>query len=152
LVQIPSDSERYDNIVAFWVPDRPADADAQFEYEYRVRFAADPEAKLRGGRVQATRIGGGGTAALDSGRRKFVVDFAGEALAGLPPETPVDAVVSASSGTLSRPVVQPNPQTKGWRLFFELTPVGNAPVDLRAFLRNGNDVLSETWSFQWVRD
>jgi glucans biosynthesis protein len=64
----------------------------------------------------------------------------------------VEAVVDASPGTLSKPVVQPNPQTKGWRLFFELTPEGSAPVNLRAYLKNGNDVLTETWSYQWVRD
>lgn len=152
LVQIPSDSERYDNVVAFWVPDRPADAKEQFEYEYRLRFSTNPEAGLRGGRTAATRIGAGGTVVLDSNKRKFVIDFVGETLAGLSPETPVEAAVSASSGTLSRPVVQPNPQNKGWRLFFELTPDGSGPVDLRTFLRNGDDVLSETWSFQWIRE
>ena len=76
----------------------------------------------------------------------------GDTLAGLPTDPPVDALVSASSGSLSKPVVQANPETKGWRVFFELTPAGDAPVDLRAFLRNGDDVLSETWSFQWIRE
>ena len=140
------------NKLAIPVPDRAAEAGRQFEYEYRLRFCADPEAKLRGGRTLSTRIGAGGTVVLDPNKRKFVVDFAGETLAGLPPDTPVDALVSTSSGTLSKPIVQPNPEIKGWRLVFELTPDGNAPADLRAFLRNGNDVLSESWSFQWIRD
>jgi glucans biosynthesis protein len=152
LVQIPSDSERYDNIVAFWVPEQSVEAGGQLEYDYRLRFARDPEAKLLGGRTLATRIGAGGTDVLNPEIRKFVVDFVGETLAGLDPETTVDAAVSASSGTLSKSIVQPNPETKGWRLFFELTPDGGGPVDLRAFLRNGDDVLSETWSFQWVRE
>ena len=152
LVQIPSDSERYDNIVAFWVPDREALANRQFEYEYRLRFGGDLESQLKGGRTLATRIGAGGTATLDSSKRKFVIDFAGDTLAGLPTDTTVDALVSASSGSLTKPIVQANPETKGWRVFFELTPDGDAPVDLRAFLRNGDDVLSETWSFQWIRE
>ena len=83
---------------------------------------------------------------------QFVVDFAGETLAGLAPETPVEAVVLTTSGHLSKPVVQANPETHGWRLFFELNPDGNTPADLRAFLRHGDDVLSETWSFRWVHE
>ncbi|WP_295387560.1 glucan biosynthesis protein [uncultured Thiodictyon sp.] len=152
VVEIPSDSERYDNIAAFWVPERAPAIGKPFEYNYRLRIAADPEAKLTGGRTLSTRIGAGGTVVLDSNKRKFVVDFGGPTLASLPPETPVEAVVTSSSGTLSKSIVQPNPETNGWRLFFELTPDGGVPVDLRAYLRNGNDVLSETWSFKWIRE
>ncbi len=152
LVEIPSNAERYDNIVAFWVPDREIAPEEQWDFEYRLRFATDPEGRLTGGRTVSTRIGAGGNDIPDPSRRKFVLDFAGESLAALPTDTPVEAVVTASSGELSIPVVQSNPAVKGWRLFFELTPDGNQPVDLRAFLRQGDDVLSETWSYQWVRE
>lgn len=152
LVEIPSNAERYDNIVAFWVPEREAAPEDVWEFEYRLRFATDPEGRLSGGRTVSTRIGSGGNDIPDPSRRKFVIDFVGETLASLPPETPVEAVVTASSGELSPPVVQWNPYVKGWRLFFELTPEDTRPVDLRAFLREGHDVLSETWSYQWVRE
>lgn len=152
LVEIPSNAERYDNIGVYWIPERPTASGQELEFAYRLRFSRDPEAGMLGGRVVATRIGAGGTDVLDSGKRKFVVDFAGETLAGLAPETPIDALVFTTSGQLSKPVVQANPQTHGWRLFFELTPDGRTPADLRAFLRHGNDVLSETWSFRWVRE
>lgn len=152
LVEIPSNAERYDNIAAFWVPERQTAAGQEWEFAYRLRFAKDPEVGLLGGRAVATRIGAGGTDVLDSNLRKFVVDFAGENLAKLAPETPVEAVVSTTSGVLSPPVVQFNPETRGRRLFFELTPDGRKPADLRAFLRHGADVLSETWSFRWVRE
>ncbi|MEY6430816.1 glucan biosynthesis protein G [Thioalkalicoccus limnaeus] len=152
LVEIPSDSERYDNIVAFWVPETPVQAGQQMALEYRLRFSRDPEAELLGGRTWATRIGAGGTDILDRTRRKFVMDFVGDSLANQPPEAPVEAVVSASSGALSDAVAQPNPEINGWRLFFELTPDGDTPVDLRAFLRKGPDVLTETWTYHWVRE
>ena len=152
LVEIPTDSERNDNIVAFWVPDRHPSLGKPFEFAYRLRLAGDPEARLTGGRTVATRIGGAGTADLDPTKRKFVVDFSGPILGKLSPDTEVEAVVSASSGVLSKPVVHQNPHTGGWRLFFELHPEGPAPVDLRAFLRKGDDVLSETWSYQWNRE
>lgn len=152
LVEIPSNAERYDNIGAYWIPERRTESGQELEFEYRLRFTRDPEAGMLGGRVSSTRIGAGGTDILDSGVRKFVVDFAGETLANLDPQTPLEAVVLTTSGHLSKPVVQANPETHGWRLFFELTPDGNTPADLRAFLRHGDDVHSETWSFRWVRE
>ena len=38
-----------------------------------------------------------------------------------------------------------NPVTGGWRLVFQVRPRGGAPVDLRAFLRRGEQTLTETW-------
>jgi periplasmic glucans biosynthesis protein len=150
LVEIPSNSERYDNIVAFWTPERRVEAGDEMEFAYRLRYSADPEARLTGGRTLATRIGAAGTDMLDSDRRKFVVDFVGENLSKLPPETPVMATVTTSSGELSPPIAQHNPETGGWRLFFELTPERGRTAELRGFLYEGNDVLSETWSFEWI--
>ncbi|MBK1723813.1 glucan biosynthesis protein [Thiocystis violacea] len=152
LVEIPSNAERYDNIVAYWMPEQKPEAGEEWTLEYRLRFGQDLEAGMMGGHVIATRIGAAGTDILDPSRRKFVVDFAGESLAQLDPETEIEAVVTSTSGELSKPVAQANPETKGWRLFFELKPDGDKPADLRAFLRHGDDVLSETWSFRWVRE
>jgi glucans biosynthesis protein len=150
LVEIPSTAEKYDNIVAYWTPERRVGAGDEMEFAYRLRFSANPEARLTGGRTLATRIGGGGTDVLDSSRRKFVVDFVGETLASLPPDSPLMATVTASTGDLSPPVVQHNPETGGWRLFVELNPERGRSAELRGFLYQGNDVLTETWSFEWV--
>ncbi|MGE0385729.1 MAG: glucan biosynthesis protein [Gammaproteobacteria bacterium] len=152
LVEIPSGADRYDNIVAYWVPEQPVQPGQQMHFDYRLRFALDPEARLVGGRTVSTRIGGGGFDEPDPSRRKFVLDFAGEELRRLAPDVRIDAVCSASTGTISPPVAQRNPHTEGWRAFFELTPDGNQVSDLRCFLKHGEDVLSETWSFQWKRE
>jgi len=151
LIEIPSTAERYDNIGAYWISAQPAQAGQERVFEYRLRFAKDPEANLLGGRAVATRVGAGGTDLLDSKIRKFVIDFTGPTLAALDPATALEAVVETTSGTLSPPIAQFNPDLPGWRLFFELTPDGNRPADLRAFLRQGADVMTETWSFRWIR-
>jgi periplasmic glucans biosynthesis protein len=151
LVEIPSQAERYDNIVAFWTPQQRPSRGDELEFAYRLRFALDPEARLRGARAVATRIGGAGTDELDSSRRKFVIEFVGPSLRSVGPEAAVDALVSSSSGSITPPIVQFNPETGGRRVFFELQPSGDGPVDLRCFLRHGNDVLSETWVFQWTK-
>jgi glucans biosynthesis protein len=152
LVEIPSGADRYDNIVAYWVPERLTAAGQEREFEYVLRLALDPEARLQGGRAVATRVGGGGTDQPDPKLRKFVIDFTGEALRRFGPDTQIEAMVGASAGKVLSPVAQYNPYTKGWRAFFELEPEGDGPVDLRCFLRVGQDVLTETWSYQWIRN
>jgi glucans biosynthesis protein len=41
-----------------------------------------------------------------------------------------------------------NPINDGWRLVFQVKPPDDEPVELRAFLRHGGDVVTETWSYQ----
>jgi periplasmic glucans biosynthesis protein len=151
LVEIPSQSERNDNLVAFWTPGEPLEPGRTADFEYRLHFALDPEARLQGGRAIATRIGAGGTDVPDHSRRKFVIDFTGPALRRLDPETEkVEAVCNASSGHIAQAVAHPNTFLDGWRLFFELIPEEGRPADLRCFLRRGQNILTETWVFTWV--
>ncbi|MFZ1326876.1 MAG: glucan biosynthesis protein G [Candidatus Contendobacter sp.] len=150
LIEIPSTAERYDNIAAFWTPEKPVEAGQQLEFNYRLSFFLEQPSLMTGGRTLSTRIGAGGAGDLDPKRRRFVIDFGGENLAKLAPEAPVAAVVSSSTGQIENVVVQANPQTQGWRLSFELTPQGETPAELRGFLKLGEDVLTETWSYQWT--
>jgi glucans biosynthesis protein len=151
LVEIPSLSERNDNLVAFWTPAKPLEAGNTLEVEYRLHFALDYEARLKGGRALATRIGAGGTDVPDYSRRKFVIDFVGPALRRLKPDaSDIEPVCNTSSGTIAQSVAHYNRFTDGWRLFFELVPEEGQAADLRCFLRRGQDVLTETWVFKWA--
>ena len=150
LIEIPSEAERYDNIAALWVPEKPVEAGQQLEYHYRLTFFRDLPSLSSGGRTLASRAGAGGTGDLDHTRRRFVIDFGGDNLTRLPADAAVSAVVSGSTGQIQNVVVHKNPQTQGWRLSFELMPQDDAPSELRAFLKLGNDVLTETWSYQWT--
>lgn len=151
LVEIPSQSERNDNIVAFWTPAQPLKPMTPAEFEYRLHFALDPEARLKGGRTYATRIGAGGTDVPIHARRKFVIDFTGPAVERLNPEaTNVEGVCNTSTGRITTPVAYHNRFLDGWRLFFELMPQENRAADLRCFLRRDKDILTETWVYKWV--
>jgi len=46
-------------------------------------------------------------------------------------------------------VVHKNPHTHGWRLSSNCC-AGRRASELRCFLKLGNDVLTETWSYQWT--
>ncbi len=152
LIEIPSDAEKYDNIVAFWVPDQLSGEGKEFRYDYRLHFAQEESTAPGGGKVVATRIG---AADNDGVKRKIVVDFASPTLKMLSPKAKVGAEVSASSGKIANLVVHKNEENGTWRLSFELEPVpaekdkDKNPVELRAMLTSGKDVLSETWVYQW---
>ena len=151
LVEIPTDSERNDNIVAFWTPATPVEPGSPLHVEYRLHFSLNPEAQLKGGRTLATRIGAGGTDVPDYSRRKVVLDFSGPAIESLDPENPnVQPVCNASSGEIAQQVAHHNRFTGGWRLFFELVPESDSAADVRCFLRRGRDVLTETWVYRWL--
>ncbi len=152
LIEIPSKSEKYDNIVAFWVPDKPVEPGQEWAFDYRLYFALEQSGRPPAGRVWMTRIGAGGVVDLDSKRRKFVVDFRGESLEKIDPETSVEGFVSVSSGKIINKLVYKNQFTGGWRVVFELIPENDDPVELRCFLRSAGDVLTETWSYQWIAD
>ncbi|BAP57936.1 glucan biosynthesis protein D [Thioploca ingrica] len=153
LVEIPTEAERNDNIVAFWVPDPPPQAGSELNFEYRLAFGDEYLDQVPGAYTQTTRVGRGGTDSREDKARKFMLDFVGKSLEKLSPETPVEAIISNSAGEVppATTIVLYNPYTKGRRVFFELLPHDEAKVELRCFLRRGNNVLSETWSYQWFK-
>ncbi len=143
LVEIPTTEERNDNIVAYWVRKEPVPPGTEFRFRYQLRaFLADadhpPSALFR---VDGTRL-----QQEEDGRTRFVVDFAGGTPA--PNGVAVEGKVEASRGKLENVVTQRNALLDGWRMFFDLTPGSDEPVLLRAWLGQGNQVVSETWLYQ----
>jgi periplasmic glucans biosynthesis protein len=62
-----------------------------------------------------------------------------------------EAVLSASRGSFSYIFTEavPNDVPGHWRAQFDLTVAGDEPVEMRAFLKLGDKVLSETWLYQY---
>jgi glucans biosynthesis protein len=142
LVEIPTENETNDNIVAFFRPHYVLPAGKPWHASYRIRWNATPRITPAMGRATATRTG----PTYDGKRRIFVVDFAGagRTIEGLT----MDA--GASTGKLSNLVMQPNPLTKGVRASFELDPAGANLVELRLRLLRANRPITETWLYRWT--
>ncbi|MDP5335882.1 MAG: glucan biosynthesis protein, partial [Paracoccaceae bacterium] len=153
LVEIPSDLEANDNIVAYWVPEAPARAGDAREFAYRMHWGdlpldpADPIAH-----VEVTRAGHGGVAGveLQDGLRKFVIDFRGGFLDRLGPEAEIAPIVSVSNGEVISSVLQRVPQTGVWRLFLDLSAEDDAVVEMSAHLAGYGRKLTENWLYQWI--
>lgn len=145
LVEIPSRKETNDNIVAYWMPSAVPAPGQPLDLQYQIHFQSGEPIGHGAAKATATRIGVGDR---DEWRR-IVIDFEGQKLATLAGSASVDAVVTAGAeGQIVQQVVFRNAVTGGRRLSFQVLRPKGKPLELRAFLRNGQDVLTETWSYQ----
>ncbi len=153
LIEIPTDDEIHDNIVAMWVPAEPAAAGASYDLRYKTYWSDGEPYPPPFGRCVATRMGNGGAPGTvrPRGVRKFVVEFLGGPLENIPFGVKPEPVVSTSRGELSYAFAEavPNDVNGHWRAQFDLTVTGAEPVELRCFLRAGGQVLTETWLYQY---
>jgi len=153
LVEIPSDEEIHDNMVAYWVPAQPASAGKPWSFSYLLSAYAQAPHWPPGGRVVATRNGnpamGDNKGHFAPGARRMLVDFAGGELEGLEGAQPVKAQVSADNGQIEAVTVQ-RLASGVWRVAFAVTPKMKKAVDLRCYLTLHGEGLTETWVYQWT--
>jgi glucans biosynthesis protein len=152
LVEIPTDEEIHDNIVAYWVPAAPVRARKALRFSYLLSAYSYSSRRPPGGRIIATRMGNAsfgsaGSRATD-GARRVLIDFAGGDLDGLNERQPLHAEISASTGEVSDVTVERQPNGM-WRTAFRLKPNGHRPVDMRCYLTLYGEVLTETWTYLW---
>ncbi|MGA0533520.1 glucan biosynthesis protein [Hansschlegelia sp. KR7-227] len=155
LVELPTDDETNDNVVAFWVPSEPVKAGAERSFGYRLR-AMTSDARLHpGGRAvntYPTRAAALGAAEpVPPGTQRFIIDFAGGDLAyylGDPGR--VSVVPSTSTGVIGRTFVTPNAKIGGFRVGIDVQADTGRTMELRAFLKADGRALTETWTFPYA--
>ena len=84
--------------------------------------------------------------------KKFVVEFLGGPLASLPFGVKPQPILTAPSGTFSYVFTEAVPDSipGHWRASFDFTAAGPGVVEMRLFLKNGDQTLSETWLYQYT--
>jgi periplasmic glucans biosynthesis protein len=144
LLEIPSDSEFNENILAYWRPKTALAAGAETRFAYRQFWCWEPPERPPVARVTGTRSGhgSGGT------RRLFLVDFTGEGL--FSPEGSLDVVLGASPGGIARQTLYAYPERRTVRVAFELDPGGERACELRLALARGGRAVTETWLYRWT--
>lgn len=153
LVEIPSQLEANDNIVAYWVPDGAVKAGDSREFAYRLHWGDLPHDD---GEVLAyvyeTRAGHGGISGVEAvqGTRKFVIDFKGGILAQLDDEAMVEPIVTMSTGEVLGTTVEKIAGTDIWRLVVDASAPSGAIVEMGAHIAGFDRKLTETWLYQWI--
>jgi len=148
LVQIPTPDETNDNIVAYWVPQAAPVPGKPLDFSYRIRWQSAGTLPADRAWVVQTRRGRGFVLRPD-GDINFVVDFDGPPLRRLPAGETLEPVVwvDANAEVRERNLFR-NPVSGAWRMTVRIKRTDAAkPVELRAYLKRQQTMLSETWSY-----
>ncbi|WP_160476642.1 glucan biosynthesis protein [Cereibacter sphaeroides] len=154
LVEIPTRYETNDNIVAFWVPEGQISAGDAREFAYRLRWGALPiEEPSDIAHIWETRAGHGGVSGVENTgeTRKFVIDFKGGLLGGLPGDAEVEAITSVQHGQIVTQTLERLDGMDIWRLVLDVAAAEGATVELAAHIAGYGRKLSETWLYQWMK-
>jgi len=154
LVEIPTEDETSDNIVAFWNPADKPQRGQELLYAYRLNWCRENPVVVDLARVHATRTGIGGII----GRKRtyfswrFVVDFKGGQLPALGENAKLVPVISASRGRVEITSVRPLHPINGYRAMFDLALTDDSvePINLRMYISDDGQALSETWLYQYT--
>lgn len=145
LVEIPSDNEIHDNILAQWRPKEPLQPGSEHFIAYRQHWCWTPPDRPPVAIVVGTRTG----RTSQQRRRRFVVDFAGEKLAATKPED-ISANFWASNNGLNNVRLIHGVGGKLTRVAFDLETGNENLIELRLNLKSGETPVSETWLYRWT--
>jgi glucans biosynthesis protein len=148
LIEIPTESEANDNIVAAWIPSQPFLAGQELIRSYTLRCSLEDDQRPPLGRAVASRVSLHHIS-NETGVR-MVIDFNGGPLPGLGNDAQLTAEVAVNPGRLIRLDLQRNVVTGGWRVMFLFEPESGDPTELRLFLRQNEQILTETWTYRWL--
>ncbi|HVQ05158.1 MAG TPA: glucan biosynthesis protein D [Burkholderiaceae bacterium] len=154
LVELPTDDETNDNIVAFWTPEAKPRAGEERLFSYRLHWGARPPVQPPAARVAATRTGIGG---IVGQKRKyaswrFTIDFEGGDLSLVGDESQMVPMITPSRGIVELTSARPLKSIQGYRAMFDLRLPDDrpTPVELRLYLAYRGQPMTETWCYQWT--
>ncbi len=154
LVELPTESETNDNIVASWAPKTSLESGRSMSYGYRMTALTSDVRLTPGARAvntfRATPHALGADEATPPGTTRFLVDFSGGDLGYyLSDPSMVQIVATTSAGRVLRTFLGPNAHVRGFRAGVDVAIDPGQSCDVRVFLRSGVKALTETWTFPW---
>jgi glucans biosynthesis protein len=146
LLEIPSDAESAQNIIAFWRGKPGLVKGQQADFAYRQFWCWTPPSRPPLSAAVASRGGRG----ANGRQRRFLVDFRGEALADPVRVANLKANLIASSGKVVAVEFFPTPAVKSCQVQFDIEIAGDKPCELRLTLEAQGAPISETWLYRWT--
>jgi periplasmic glucans biosynthesis protein len=146
LIEIPTDSEANDNIIAYWRPRQILAAGSETAFAYRQFWCWNPPERPELAIVSDTRSGRG-----SGKRRRFLVAFQGGTLGEALQGEPIKPTLTASPGNVTFIKTYPYLNTKTYRVLLEIDPGNEASSELRLVLEAAGKPISETWLYRWTR-
>lgn len=165
LVEIPSDSEANDNIVAYWRPQLPLPAGQPYHFAYRLSWPDRVPMRDQVPQVQRSAMG----RTLGTALPQVVIDWDTRLLSA---EAELSAIASSSAGRVLETLLQLNEETGGTRVFVTFDPGRAEVIELRVELRvaglqpaapdidatgevllvEDEQKLGEIWLYRWLAE
>ncbi len=117
---------------------------------WRLHWSGDKAAGPPGGRVVQTRVGFGYQKDTPPpGRMQFHIDFSGGRLSALARGSVLQAVANGNANVrVLAARAEPMGESGDWRVTLDVQRLDTRqPLELRAFLRLGQEALTETWTY-----
>ena len=143
LIEIPSDSEANDNIVAYWKPAEGLKNGQPFSYSYRLTWPEDEP--LMNSRTRIVRSAGG--TKLFTDKKEVVIDYSHLASEEI---DNINVEASINNGAILEARLQPNPYTEGARVFVNFTSENAQTAELRIRLTRDEKPVAATWLYRWI--
>lgn len=149
LLEIPTDVEYHDNIVAYWQPDGGLEVGNEYRYQYRMFWGDGSAQQIPEGLVAATSAG----KALGSDEQLFVVDFSqGSTIPNAAfDSTAVRMFASTSAGDITDTRGTVVESTGHYRAYIKFDPKQSNLAELRLTLEVAGEQWGETWLYRWTR-
>lgn len=146
LIEIPSDSEANNNIIAYWRPRQALAPGSETAFAYRQFWCWNPPERPPLAIATQSRVGRGPSPK----RRRFIVEFSGDIFAeGQNPES-LKPNLSASPGTIISIRTFASAERASYRVLFELDFGGESYSELRLVIEAAGKPASETWIYRWT--
>ncbi|NKB57232.1 MAG: glucan biosynthesis protein G [Alphaproteobacteria bacterium] len=144
LVEIPSASETNDNIVTYWRPKQPIEPGQPYYFSYRLTWP-DKTPQVNGiAPVVRSAYG----RRFDGAHHQLSIDYANPGISDAEALT-LDA--SLSAGRIIEKLIQPNPATRGHRVFLTFDPGDASLIEFRLQPQREGTPAGETWLYRWIR-
>jgi glucans biosynthesis protein len=144
LLEIPSDSENNDNVIAQWRPKAGLVEGATVSFAYRQFWCWTPPARPNLATVASSRAGKIGK------RRRFIVEFVSDLFADPQKAAEASASIEASPGQIVATRLYPYKERRSIRVVFDLDPGSDSYSELRLVLKAADQPVSETWLYRWT--
>jgi len=146
LYRMPTKEDSVDNIGAFWVPEEMPKVGEPFSFSYKIFWINQNPNQKTISDVVATRMK---SVPKENDSYIYQIDFKGGKLKGIENSSELEAVVTATdSAQISEITIQRIPETEKWRCSFKLNSKANGKsIELKAFLKKGDSVITESWTY-----
>lgn len=148
LYRFPTNQDSDDNVTLIWIPSKLPNLGEPLHLSYTISWN-DPEPENIGS-VVATR-----TNISKDGDKQFLIDYKGGKLESFNDENLPTPVVEVSNETfeVSNISIQRIPESEKIRLSFQIpAKYANKTTELKAFIKDKNEIITETWISTWDKE